>query len=47
MAAPHTLQAVIDSSSGGGWALGHYNLYYSWTVAGETPIEGPYDLYIV
>jgi hypothetical protein len=42
-----TLQAILDSSTGGGWPLGHYNLYFSWTIAGEVPVEGPFDIYIV
>lgn len=41
------LTAIVDSNTGGLWVKGHYNLEFSWAVAGEVPIEGPYDLYLV
>lgn len=41
------LTAVVDSNAGGTWVKGHYNLFFSWTIGADVPIEGPFDLYII
>lgn len=41
------LQCLVDTTAGGLWALGHYNLYVYWTIGSETPREGPFDIYVV
>jgi hypothetical protein len=41
------LQCLVDTTVGGLWALGHYNLYVYWTIGSETPREGPFDIYVV
>jgi hypothetical protein len=42
-----TFQCLVDTTAGGLWPLGHYNLYVYWTIAPESPREGPFDLYVV
>lgn len=41
------LQCLVDTTAGGLWALGHYNLYVYWTIGSESPREGPFDIYVV
>jgi hypothetical protein len=42
-----TLQALIDTTSGYHAAPdNHYNLYFSWTIGSEVPVEGPFDIYL-
>jgi hypothetical protein len=41
------LQCLVDTTAGGLWALGHYNLYVYWTIGSENPREGPFDLYVI
>jgi hypothetical protein len=41
------LQALIDTTSGGGWAAGSYQIFFSWTIGSEVPVEGPFDLYLI
>ena len=41
-----TLQALVDTTAGGLWAAGHYNLYVTWTIGSESPLEGPFDIYV-
>jgi hypothetical protein len=42
-----TLQALVDTTAGGLWVAGHYNLYVTWTIGSETPLMGPFDIYVV
>jgi hypothetical protein len=41
------LQALIDTTTGGGWAIGHYTIEFSWTIGSEVPVEGPFDLWLI
>ena|SRR6266576_4948565 len=42
-----TLQALVDTTFGGLWALGWYNIFFFWIIGSETPREGPFDIYVI
>jgi hypothetical protein len=41
-----TLQALVDTNAGGLWAVGHYGIFFYWTIGSEVPREGPFDIYV-
>lgn len=47
LATDMTLQALVDTTSGGGWAKGNYGITFSWIIGSEVPVEGPFDIWII
>ena len=42
-----TVYCLIDTTTGGPWAVGHYNLWAQFTISPEVPLLGPFDFYLV
>ena len=42
-----TLSALVNTTTGGGWAPGNYAIYFSWSIGSEIPVEGPFDIFVI
>lgn len=40
------ISSLVDTNSGGLWAVGHYRLFVEYTIGSEAVRLGPFDFYV-